>query len=66
MVFDRAISYELTPRRFLADSPGFVKTTMVLNPFQVHERWAMFERLWEGAVTYEAAAQTQSNSPESR
>jgi hypothetical protein len=50
VLFDRAISLELTPSRFHTAAPGFVKTTLVLNPFQVHERLEMFERLWIGGT----------------
>jgi len=53
VIFDRAISLELTPGRFPTAAPGFVKSTLVLNPFQVHERFEMFERLWLGATKLE-------------
>jgi hypothetical protein len=47
VIFDAAISFELTPSRFPNAVPGFIKTALVLNPFQVHERVKMFQRLWE-------------------
>ena len=50
VIFDRAISLELTPSRFPEAAPGFVKTTLVLNPFQVRDRSEMFERLWIGGT----------------
>jgi hypothetical protein len=53
VIFDKAVSFELTPSRFQAAFPGFVKTTLVLNPFQVHERFEMFQRLWGGGMAYE-------------
>jgi hypothetical protein len=53
VIFDRAVSLDLTPSRFPTTTPGFVKATLVLNPFQVHERVQMFERLWLGANKYE-------------
>ena len=49
VIFDRAISLELTPGRFPATAPGFVKATLVLNQRQVQKRVEMFERLWLGA-----------------
>lgn len=55
VIYDRAISFELTQSRFPAARPGFIKTTLVLNPFKVHERWEMFQRLWDGASKYESA-----------
>lgn len=54
VIFDNAISFELTTSRFPDAAPGFIKTTLVLNPFLVHERVKMFQRLWEGASKYES------------
>jgi len=50
VIFDHAISLELMPSRFPVAKPGYVKTALVLNPFQVHERFEMFERLWIGSA----------------
>ena len=52
IIFDRAVLVELTPSRFPTARPGFIKTTLVLNPFQVHEKFEMFQRLWGGAKEY--------------
>jgi hypothetical protein len=46
VIFDQAICLELMPSRFPAATARHVKIALTLNPFQVHQRLEMFERLW--------------------
>ena len=55
IMFDHQISLDFTTSRFPSAIPGFIKTTMVLNPYDVHARHEMFQRLWESAKRYENA-----------
>jgi hypothetical protein len=54
IMFDHQISLDFTTSRFPSEIPGFIKTTMVLNPYDVRARPAMINRLWESAKKYES------------
>jgi len=53
IMFDHQISLDFTTSRFPSAIPGFTKTTMVLNPYEVHWRHETFKRLWDSAKKYE-------------